>query len=183
MSWIDSRRANTLTPCSLARHPVLCVQAVSSLSVYLIHQNSHVFLAFLSSPFLWGLLVLLLPHLLLLLPLLCLVLFLEIWSLLHCGWDPLPPSSRHWLGPQPAASGSIWAQMNNFFFQCSSLGFSLGEALPCITLRDRDTVFVAKSTAKQLTNTWEAIVLTKGSTAGSFLLISSLEEFRESGKC
>lgn len=179
MSWINSRRVNTLTPRSLARHPVLWVQAVSSFSFYFSYQNSHVFLAFFSCSFLWRLLELFLPYLSLLLLLPCLLLFLETFP------SPLwlPPSSWHWLGPQPAASGSIWAQMNNFFFQCSSLGCSLEEVLPCTTFRDRDSVFVAQSGAKQLIDMWEAVVLTKGSTVGSFLLISSLKEFRESGKC
>lgn len=77
MSWINSRRVNTLTPRSLARNPVLWVQAVSSISLHFSYQNRHIFLTFFSSAFLWSLLQLLFPYLLLLLPLPCLFLFLE----------------------------------------------------------------------------------------------------------
>lgn len=173
MCWINSRKP--LTPHSLARHPVQWVQTLSSFSLYLSYQNSHVFLAFLRSLFLCGLLELLLPHLFLLLPLPCLFLFLETFP--SPLWLRLSATQLMALGPQPAADGSMWAQMNNSFFQCSSLGCSFGEALPCTTFRDRDTVFVAQSRARHLTDTWEAIVLTKGSTAGSSLLLRSLEEW------
>lgn len=176
MSWINSRRVNTLTPHSLARHPVLWVQAVSSFSLYFSYKNSHIFLAFFSSAFLWSLLQLLFPYLLLLLPIPCLFLLLESFP---SPFTQLMALTR----PQPAASGSMSAQMDNCSFQSSSLGCSLGEALPCTTSRVRDTDFAAQSRTKQLTHMREDIVLTKRSTAGSFLLISSLEEFRESGKC